>query len=110
LRLPGGEAALIDQRKVVEYLLSPVHPIGRHKARVFLRALGLSADEAEVLIAALREAARGADAELTSEDGFGRRYQIDFQVRHGGKTALVRSAWLSPGDGKAPVFLTAFVL
>jgi len=36
-KVPNHDRAVIDERKVRDYLLSPVHPIGRHKARFFYR-------------------------------------------------------------------------
>ena len=37
--LPGGDKAVLDIRKIEDYCLSPIHPRGRHKARVFREAL-----------------------------------------------------------------------
>jgi hypothetical protein len=37
LRLPTAEPVRIDDEKVRGYLLSPTHPVGRFKARVFAR-------------------------------------------------------------------------
>ena len=35
MRLPNGERAVIDIRKLQEYCLNSQHPRGRNKARVF---------------------------------------------------------------------------
>ena len=35
MKLPNGEQAIIDERKVREYLLSPSHPVGRFKLKFF---------------------------------------------------------------------------
>jgi len=42
-RLPHGNEAILDIRKIEDYCLSSSHPRGRHKARVFREALDLSA-------------------------------------------------------------------
>ncbi len=34
-RLPHGDQAILDMRKIEDYCLNPSHPRGRHKARVF---------------------------------------------------------------------------
>jgi hypothetical protein len=34
-RLPHGDEAILDIRKIQDYCLNPSHPRGRHKARVF---------------------------------------------------------------------------
>ena len=39
-KLPHGDLAMIDVRKLEDYLLSEVHPRGRHKARCFVWRLG----------------------------------------------------------------------
>jgi hypothetical protein len=45
-RLPRGEEAILDIRKIEDYCLNPLHPRGRHKARVFREALNLQRDDA----------------------------------------------------------------
>jgi len=39
--LPHGKEAILDIRKIEPYCLNPLHPRGRHKARVFRDALDL---------------------------------------------------------------------
>nr|WP_223860586.1 DUF6883 domain-containing protein [Spirosoma validum] len=41
--LPFAEKAYIDDQKLVGYCLSETHITGKHKARVFKSALGLTA-------------------------------------------------------------------
>ncbi|MGH6955751.1 MAG: DUF6883 domain-containing protein [Caulobacteraceae bacterium] len=62
MRLPRGGEALVDPRKLADYVLSPTHPRRRHKARVFESALGLTAKQAPLLQAALLSAAREHEA------------------------------------------------
>jgi hypothetical protein len=62
IRLPGGDQAILDIRKIEEYCLSPVHPRGRHKARVFREALGIQRTDAAWLRQLLLEAARSNEA------------------------------------------------
>ena len=38
--LRNADSAVIDPRKLLDYILDPTNPQGRHKARVFKRALG----------------------------------------------------------------------
>jgi hypothetical protein len=44
--LPNAASAIFDIRKLEDYCLDPSHPRGRHKARVFRDALGLSRQDA----------------------------------------------------------------
>jgi hypothetical protein len=47
--LPGADRAVVDIVKLRYYCLSPTHPRGRHKARVFAATVGLAAADAEEL-------------------------------------------------------------
>jgi len=55
-RLPHGDEAILDVRKIEDYCLSPSHPRGRHKARVFREALDLQRSDAAWLRDVLLEA------------------------------------------------------
>ena len=57
MKLPNGDQAIIDQRKVTDYCLSPDHEDGQYKAHVFQSVLGLKLDNADTLLAALSQAA-----------------------------------------------------
>lgn len=43
--LPNAHAANVDPAKLVGYGLDPDHPVGKHKATVFARALGIEMDD-----------------------------------------------------------------
>ncbi len=47
VHVPNANRAILDLRKIEDYCLSPAHPRGRHKARVFREALGLSRTDAQ---------------------------------------------------------------
>jgi hypothetical protein len=49
MRLPNAERAFVDTEKLRDYCLSQTHPRGRHKARVFAEALGMTAVNPEEL-------------------------------------------------------------
>jgi len=46
MRLPNAEKAIIERRKLTEYLLSETHPTGRFKAR-FFKKLGFEQADVE---------------------------------------------------------------
>jgi len=56
MKLPNAEAAFIDIHKLRDYSLNMQHDRGKHKARLFLAILGLSAEDAEELELILLEA------------------------------------------------------
>lgn len=47
--LPHAEEAYIDPAKLVQYALNLDHPVGKHKATVFQRALDIGLDDWEYL-------------------------------------------------------------
>jgi hypothetical protein len=48
-RLPDAHRVVVDPEKLRDYVLSSDHEHGRHKARVFLSALGIDRDNWEYL-------------------------------------------------------------
>jgi hypothetical protein len=89
MRLPGGADAIVEISKLRDYCLDPHHPRRRHKARVFLSALGLGQGDADFLRAAVLKAAREADAVPGEADEYGARYTVDFLMTHGDREAVV---------------------
>jgi hypothetical protein len=110
MKLPNGQAAIVEIEKLRDYCLSPVHPRGRHKARVFLSALGMTDANAEELRASLAGAAVKVDAEPGISDEYGNRYTIDFELSHGERAALVRSCWIVRSGEVIPRFVTCYIL
>jgi hypothetical protein len=56
MKLPNGEGAIVDIRKLRKYCLNAQHPRGRHKTRVFA-SVGILEADAEKLRTALLAAA-----------------------------------------------------
>jgi len=110
MKLPGGANAVVDIVKLRDYCLDPHHPRGRHKARVFASALGITQADAEFLRGELLRAAAEAEALPGPEDEFGARYVIDFEVLRNERRAAVRSAWIILRGEVAPRLLTCFVI
>ena len=75
MKLPNGEQAIIDERKVREYLLSPSHPVGRFKLK-FFAGIGFGPDNWRPFIAALAELAEKGEARIAEEGEFGQKYSV----------------------------------
>ncbi|NOT53418.1 MAG: hypothetical protein HOP18_02325 [Deltaproteobacteria bacterium] len=108
--LPNGERAIVDLRKLRDYCLNPDSPKGRHKARVFARALGITATEALLLRTKLLEAARTEAARRGELDLYGQRYTIDFNMETEVGKATVRSGWIVLHGKTAPQLTTCYVM
>jgi hypothetical protein len=109
-KLPNSENAVVEIRKLRDYCLSPDHPRGRHKARVFASVLGLTADNAAELREALLSAALSEEAAPAEEDEYGRRYVLDFKMSTDTGSATVRSGWIVRSDEDFPRFTSCWVL
>jgi hypothetical protein len=94
MKLPRPELAVVEIAKLRDYCLSAQHLRGRHKARVFAAALGLTADHAEQLRDALLEAARREEAAATDKDEYGQRYVVDLTMKGPAGQARIRSSWI----------------
>jgi hypothetical protein len=109
MKLPNPERAVVDIAKLLDYCLNPKHEDGKHKAKVFAAALGLSRSNAEWLQRHLLDIAR-EEATLVSESRFGRLYVIDFPLETSHGAAMVRSGWIVRTGEDFPRLTTCFVL
>lgn len=111
MKLPNGSNAVVDIEKFRDYCLSMRHPEGRHKARVFLSTLGMTATDAGGLRSLLLlEARKSNEAVMTSADKYGCRYSIDSILSWGSRTAHVRSAWIVKSGEDFPRLTSCYVL
>lgn len=85
MKLPNGDQAVIEARKLSEYCLSPTHPRGRHKARVFAAVLGIEQKDAAVLRDALRRSPTGQVGSIRPEIRSGFRNVRSERRRRGTK-------------------------
>ena len=81
MKLPNGERAIVDHQKLEGYCLSPHHPRGRNKARVFA-SVGIGPAAPAVLRDALLAAARNAEARPGVVNPYGQRHIVDFDMVH----------------------------
>lgn len=109
MKLPNGEHAIVDIRKLTDYCLNPHHLRGRHKARVFA-AVGITLNDAEQLHSALVVAAKEGEAELGAASPYGQRYLVDFDFIRRDRSVRIRSAWIVRIGGALPYLTTCFVL
>ncbi|MGH6871333.1 MAG: DUF6883 domain-containing protein [Rhizomicrobium sp.] len=110
MRLPNGDQASLDIRKLEDCCLDPDHPRGKHKARVFRDALGLSRKDANWLRQALLAAADGDSATQFGTDDFGTRWRIDTSLARQDRVVVIRSLWIVRTGEQNPRFVTCWVL
>jgi len=108
--LPNADRAEVDPRKLTDYCLSSIHPVGKHKAAVFRAALGLTNTDAGQLREWLLQAATVGEALAGRADEFGERFVIDFPAATATGSATVRSAWIVRTGEDFPRLTTCYVL
>ena len=94
MKLPNPHKAVVEIRKLRDYSLNVDHSVGKHKARVFKAALGLTVQEADWLRTQALELAFSGEASAGPQSVFGDTYVIDSWITYKGKRALVRFAWI----------------
>ena len=110
MKLPNGEGAVVDPRKLLRYSLDPEHDEGQHKARLFESLLGLNLENAQLLLDAVEKAAVEGEAVVGKPDHYGQRYTIDFDLTGPGGTRTIRTAWIVRHDEDFPRLVTCFIL
>lgn len=101
--VPGADRVRIDERKIRGYLLSPTHPVGRFKARVFA-ALGFDETNAEAFVAEVRRIAATGEVSEVEDTEFGAKYTVPGDLNGPAGTARVITVWIREA-GQAEVRL-----
>jgi hypothetical protein len=110
VKLPNGSRADLG-RKLEDYVLSPQHREGRHKARVFESVLGVSLTNRDVLREAiLRAAATSGDVEGHGDNGHGMVYSLHFPMRTTKGVATIATAWIVRRGEDFPRLTTCYIL
>ena len=109
MKLPNGERAIVDIRKLHGYCLDPAHSHGRNKARVFA-SVGIRQADAEELRIALLAAASKAEAQLGIANPYGQRYIVDFDLVRPDRTVRIRSSWIVRIGEDLPRLTSCYVL
>lgn len=110
MKLPNGNRADLGD-KLESYSLNPLHREGRHKARVFASALGITLDNQDVLREAVRKAAAESDdLEARGDNGFGEVFVLRFPLATDAGTATVLAAWIIRKSEDFPRLTTCYIL
>src|SRR5437773_6443225 len=110
MKLPNVDSAVVEQQKVVNYLLNPAHRYGASKARFFAK-FGFRIEQWETLAIALLEHARQHEVARSKETGYGPRYEIDgVLAAPDGSRPQVRTVWQMDEGQLAPRLITAYPL
>lgn len=107
LRLPGAETAHVPESKILDYLLSPDHPVGKDKAAYFT-SRGFRRENPQLLRRALLELARRGTVVDVTETGWGTKYYVEGSVRApDGNRLDLATVWMGTDRG-GPRLVTAY--
>ncbi len=105
MKLPGADRVQVDDLKIRGYLLSPTHPVGRFKARVFAAA-GFGESTAELFVSELRRIAASGEVEGIEDIQFGRKYTVPGELKGPAGVVRVLTVWIQSPDQAAPRLVT----
>ena len=91
MRLPNADQAIVEIAKIRDYCLNPIHPRGKHKARVFRSALRLEQKDSELLRQMILGRIGVAECSAEEEDEYGKRFIAVLKIEWQGREALVRT-------------------
>ena len=108
MRLPNYENAYIPKQKLVNYILSETHAVGKTKAR-YLRSFGFTEENADQLADALLMIAQSEEVTREVPSRYGVKYVIDGDlVSLIGTTVRIRTIWVVETLDVQPRFVTAY--
>jgi hypothetical protein len=107
VKLPNAEQAIIQTEKILDYLLSTAHPVGKFKA-IFFQSLGYREDDWETLKRDLRKLL-ARDAQFKERTEYGQKYEVRGTLSGpAGKTAEIITVWIILNGEEYPRFITAY--
>ena len=108
MKLPNVEAAVVEEQKIVAYLLNPNHPDGASKAR-FFSDFGFHIDQWQEMSDALRQLAQASPVVKMVATPHGEKYIVDGILKTpSGVSPSVRTVWIVDSGSRAPRLVTAF--
>jgi len=107
--LPAGEQAVVEDAKLLDYVLNPEHPVGRHHAGLFERLLGITRVNFEVLKDQLLQAAMIVEVEPGRPSPFGEKFEMRCPVRGPLGTRPVLAVWMREEGQASPRLITCYV-
>ena len=106
MKLPFAENAVIDAEKVRNYLLSPLHPVGRFKA-VFFAGLGYTPENWAKLHEDLLRIGRQGAAVQGKFSRFGNKYEVPaILTGPASRSAAVLTVWIIRHGEETPRLVT----
>ena len=108
MELPNKSRAQVPLEKIVDYLLSVTHSVGKSKAKYF-RSYGFDDENAGDLADSLLAIAQNSPVEDSEKSRYGTKYVLDGELETpNGDMIQIRTVWIIETDDDTPRFVTAY--
>ncbi|HCS88980.1 MAG: hypothetical protein N838_17715 [Thiohalocapsa sp. PB-PSB1] len=108
MKIPNCSNAVVEARKVADYLLSLEHPEGESKARFFL-GWGFSRRRWQILASALTKHAEENDCSAAIPGKHGTKYVVVGSISAPkGITPPIKTIWIVDDEEQCPRLITAY--
>lgn len=108
MKLPYRQNAYIPKAKLIEYLLSQTHAVGKFKAKFFYK-LGFNQSTVSIFERALLDIAQSKEIKEELSTVYGTKYVIDGKINTpSNKTVKIRTIWILEKGLKKPRFITVY--
>ncbi len=106
--MPNKSNAIISNSKILDYLLSETHAIGKSKARYF-RSFGFDETNTPEFRQGLLNIAKTEPVAEVSESVFGVKYVIDGELKTpNGVIIHIRTVWIIESRDSIPKLVTVY--
>jgi hypothetical protein len=110
VNLPNAHLAVVDLRKIEDYLLSMEHPEGSAKAS-FFTSFGFDANRWQELAQALQQHATAHSISFRTATSHGEKFVVDGPLDcPDGRSPRIRVIWIVDVGSIAPRLVTAYPL
>lgn len=109
--MPNLEKAVIPPKKIIGYSLNPEHPTGKDKARVLMKALGFTKDDAGYFSDKLLQGLPDGEIVKSSESEHGKKWTVYIKVQgKNERIEQVKTGWIYRAMDDFPSLTTAFLV
>ncbi len=109
MKLPNGQHAIVEDAKLLDYVLNPGHPVGRHHALLFRNLLGITRKNHYILRDALLASAGDHEVEPGAASDYGRKYKMRLDLKGPNGTKVVLAVWIVEPKRAQPRLITCYV-
>lgn len=94
MKLPQDSDVIIPDGKLEDYCLNPFHPDGKHKAKVFEKALGITQSNSTKLKKLVLESAKYGEVTKEQHTEYGKIYRVEYKVQGIKQKEILCTLWI----------------